>query len=209
MIAYGKNNIATTTHKFSSEKLAVHEVAEQQGIHENAVFFQKSRFFGRVHPLASPVLFFNFCKCMREKCALPEFPEFRGRKCRFFTFFPLVTWEKWCVHGVSKIRPLFWCFTPRWTSEKSLIFSVQNSGFFAQNSGEIFTKFRKKCKFRPLVLQIFLIDKMVILGGHLSCERAKFKNISVSPCHRFFMFFHFTFFEFLWSIVRGKEGGAP
>jgi hypothetical protein len=50
---------------------------------------------------------------------------------------------------------------------------------------------------------------MRIFGDHLSSQRAKFKNIFVTPCTHFFSFFDFIFFVFFGVTVWGKKWGTP
>ena len=50
---------------------------------------------------------------------------------------------------------------------------------------------------------------MSLFGDHLSSQRAKFKNIFVSPCTPFFSFFYFIFFVFFGVTVWRKKLGTP
>ena len=132
--------------------------------------FFKNACFWTVYTRTPLKFFFLTCSSVCTKFGCPRnLRKFAWQNRGLFAVLPFATREKQRVHGVCKFAPLFWRFSTRFRSEKSLIFSVQNLVFFARNLHEICTKFPEKCKFRPLAPKIFLVEKIGVFGGHLSC----------------------------------------
>ena len=110
------------------------------------VFFEKYPFFGRVHPLASKVLFFNFSKCVHEKCARAEFAEICAPNTPNFELFTVLNTRKTRVFPECKFSPPILTFSLTIPVGKILNFFGAKFGVFcpkfARNLHEIFRKLR-------------------------------------------------------------------
>ena len=156
--------------------------------------FFKNACFWTVYTRPPLKFFFLTCSSVCTKFGCPRnLRKFAWQNRGLFAVLPFATREKQRVHGVCKFAPLFWRFSTRFRSEKSLIFSVQNLVFFARNLHEICTKFSENYEFHPLTLKNFLGGKVVGQTQRFPCYCASRKNFSVSPCHRFFAVFYAIF----------------